>query len=77
MLVLSCVICYELLPAAATENLLDPAHVVVSHHNIMGNRYKDAVPLQISTVEPVTTTGGFKVEVSAHLDVPVALQRKQ
>ena len=23
------------------ENVLDPAHVVVSHHNIVGNRYND------------------------------------
>jgi phenylpropionate dioxygenase-like ring-hydroxylating dioxygenase large terminal subunit len=26
------------------ENVMDPAHVVVSHHNIVGNRYKDTVP---------------------------------
>jgi Pheophorbide a oxygenase len=27
------------------ENVLDPAHVPVSHHGIVGNRYNDSVPL--------------------------------
>ena len=50
--------------AAFFENVLDPAHVPVSHHNIIGSRYKDAVPLQITTVRAVTPEGGLKIEVS-------------
>lgn len=32
------------------ENTLDPAHVVVSHHNIVGNRYTDATSINLTRV---------------------------
>ena len=38
------------------ENVVDPAHVPVSHHNIVGSRYSDQ-SLKISTVKPLTETG--------------------
>lgn len=30
------------------ENVLDPAHVAVSHHGIIGNRYKDSIPIKLT-----------------------------
>lgn len=33
------------------ENVMDPAHVPVSHHGITGNRYKDAVPVIMDRVK--------------------------
>jgi phenylpropionate dioxygenase-like ring-hydroxylating dioxygenase large terminal subunit len=30
------------------ENVLDPAHVAVSHHGIVGNRYNDPSPLKVT-----------------------------
>lgn len=32
------------------ENVLDPAHVVVSHHGIVGNRYNDPAHLKVTKV---------------------------
>ena len=42
------------------ENVMDLAHVPVSHHGITGNRYTDAKELRLSLIRPVTTNGGFK-----------------
>eukprot|EP01041_Mallomonas_annulata_P003925 gene3925-7828_t len=46
------------------ENTLDPAHVVVSHHNIIGNRYKDAGPILHTRIPsrseiPLTANGEY------------------
>lgn len=38
------------------ENVVDPAHVGVSHHNIVGDRYKSQ-ELVLDTVTPVTKDG--------------------
>jgi len=42
------------------ENVLDPAHVPVSHHGITGNRYTDPKELKLLLERPVTTNGGFQ-----------------
>ena len=44
------------------ENVVDPAHVPASHHNVVGNRYTDTNPLFVNTVDPVTKDG-FKISV--------------
>ena len=36
---------------------MDPAHVPVSHHNIVGNRYTDPKPINFKTKEPMTKSG--------------------
>ncbi|KAG2439644.1 hypothetical protein HXX76_004994 [Chlamydomonas incerta] len=51
------------------ENVTDPAHVNVSHHNVAGNRY---APDQFFTVDPqreVSATGGFKYSVKSRAPV--------
>ncbi|KAG2432371.1 hypothetical protein HYH02_012944 [Chlamydomonas schloesseri] len=51
------------------ENVTDPAHVNVSHHNVAGNRY---APDQYFTVDPlreVTAAGGFKYQVKSRAPV--------
>ena len=49
------------------ENVVDPAHVPSSHHNVVGNRYTDTNPLFVKTVEPVTKDG-FKISVKQGVD---------
>ena len=44
------------------ENVVDPAHVPSSHHNVVGNRYGDTNPLFVDTVQQVTKNG-FKISV--------------
>jgi phenylpropionate dioxygenase-like ring-hydroxylating dioxygenase large terminal subunit len=44
------------------ENVVDPAHVPSSHHNVVGNRYADTNPLFVDTVSKVTRDG-FKISV--------------
>lgn len=39
------------------ENVVDPAHVPVSHHNVVGNRYTDPKPIIMKTAEPMTKHG--------------------
>ncbi|GLC46776.1 hypothetical protein PLESTB_001661000 [Pleodorina starrii] len=43
------------------ENVVDPAHVPVSHHNIAGNRYKDPKPFQLEITRPPSLEEGFKM----------------
>ena len=38
------------------ENVVDPAHVPVSHHNVVGSRYSDQ-SLRLTTVQPLTKSG--------------------
>jgi phenylpropionate dioxygenase-like ring-hydroxylating dioxygenase large terminal subunit len=38
------------------ENVVDPAHVAVSHHNIVGNRYQ-VRPFQLATSTPLSKNG--------------------
>jgi len=42
---------------AVVENVVDPAHVPVSHHNVVGNRYKDATAQTMTMVKPMTKEG--------------------
>ena len=44
------------------ENVVDPAHVPSSHHNVVGNRYADTNPLFVDTTKPVTKDG-FEISV--------------
>ncbi|MBD2504923.1 aromatic ring-hydroxylating dioxygenase subunit alpha [Anabaena azotica] len=44
------------------ENVADPAHVPVSHHNIMGSRYKDAGYFDMVSVRKLSTQEGFSFE---------------
>lgn len=55
---------YRELPYGADfflENVVDPAHVTVSHHNVVGNRYGDQT-MSMETVKSLTKDG-FSVEV--------------
>eukprot|EP00568_Trieres_chinensis_P006725 CAMPEP_0183295636 /NCGR_PEP_ID=MMETSP0160_2-20130417/3522_1 /TAXON_ID=2839 ORGANISM="Odontella Sinensis, Strain Grunow 1884" /NCGR_SAMPLE_ID=MMETSP0160_2 /ASSEMBLY_ACC=CAM_ASM_000250 /LENGTH=591 /DNA_ID=CAMNT_0025457151 /DNA_START=48 /DNA_END=1826 /DNA_ORIENTATION=+ len=45
------------------ENVVDPAHVPASHHNIVGSRYTGTTPLRITTERPVTSRG-FAIRTS-------------
>lgn len=45
------------------ENVSDPAHVPVSHHGIMGNRYTDAKYYDMSSMREVSTQDGFAFSV--------------
>lgn len=45
------------------ENVSDPAHVPVSHHGIIGNRYKDAKYYDMIGVREVSTQEGFSFEI--------------
>jgi len=54
------------------ENVADPAHVPVSHHGIMGSRYKDAKYYDLLRVREMSTQEGFSFEI-----VPVAPKLEQ
>jgi phenylpropionate dioxygenase-like ring-hydroxylating dioxygenase large terminal subunit len=57
---------YRELPYGADfflENLVDPSHVPVSHHNIVGNRYGD-LTTRVENFESLSKSG-FTIEVSA------------
>ncbi|GFR49784.1 hypothetical protein Agub_g11723 [Astrephomene gubernaculifera] len=43
------------------ENVVDPAHVPVSHHKVAGDRYNDVKPFDMELSRPVTLEGGFQV----------------
>ena len=45
------------------ENVVDPAHVPVSHHNVVGSRYGD-LGLTMRSLEPLTKDG-FKIGVKS------------
>jgi len=53
------------------ENVADPAHVPVSHHGIIGNRYKDAKYYDMIGIREMSTQEGFSFEI-APIDPPVA-----
>ena len=46
------------------ENIADPAHVPVSHHGIMGNRYRDANYYDMITAREVSTQEGFAFDIN-------------
>jgi phenylpropionate dioxygenase-like ring-hydroxylating dioxygenase large terminal subunit len=46
------------------ENVSDPAHVPVSHHGIMGNRYQDAKYYDMIQVRQMSTQEGFAYEIT-------------
>jgi len=46
------------------ENVSDPAHVPVSHHGIIGNRYKDAKYYDMIRVREISTQEGFSFEIA-------------
>ncbi|MDF5725071.1 MAG: Rieske 2Fe-2S domain-containing protein [Rhizonema sp. PD37] len=54
------------------ENVADPAHVPVSHHGIVGNRYQDAKYYDMIRVREMSTQEGFSFEIT-----PVAPNLKQ
>jgi len=57
----------------AFENVTDPAHVSVAHHNIISNRYEDPCPLKIDFVRKPTNKGGFKYTIeTVGKDTPVS-----
>lgn len=41
---------------------MDPAHVVVSHHGIVGNRYNDPSPFEVEMVDKLSTQNGFTMK---------------
>ncbi|MUG93425.1 Rieske 2Fe-2S domain-containing protein [Scytonema sp. UIC 10036] len=46
------------------ENVADPAHVPVSHHGLVGSRYKDAKYYNMNLVRNVSTQEGFSFEIT-------------
>lgn len=48
----------------AMENVTDPGHVDVAHHNIVSNRYEDPTPIKIDFVRKATNKGGFKFTIN-------------
>ncbi|MGD1805489.1 Rieske 2Fe-2S domain-containing protein [Dapis sp. BLCC M126] len=46
------------------ENVIDPAHVSISHHGIVGSRYKDANYCNLSNIRPMSTQEGFSFAVT-------------
>lgn len=49
----------------AMENVTDPSHAVVAHHNIIGNRYTDPCPLEINWVRKPSNKEGFKFTITS------------
>jgi phenylpropionate dioxygenase-like ring-hydroxylating dioxygenase large terminal subunit len=46
------------------ENVADPAHVPVSHHGLVGNRYKDANYYDMLCIKEMSTQEGFSFEIT-------------
>jgi phenylpropionate dioxygenase-like ring-hydroxylating dioxygenase large terminal subunit len=46
------------------ENVADPAHAPVSHHGIIGNRYRDAKYYDMIRVREMSTQEGFSFEIT-------------
>ncbi|KAJ9520049.1 hypothetical protein QJQ45_029981 [Haematococcus lacustris] len=44
------------------ENVVDPSHVVVSHHNIVGNRYTDPSFIDLQQQKPLNREEGFQFQ---------------
>jgi phenylpropionate dioxygenase-like ring-hydroxylating dioxygenase large terminal subunit len=53
------------------ENVADPAHVPVSHHGIVGDRYRDAKYYDMPRLREISTQAGFSFGVSQGESVPV------
>ena len=49
--------------AAFFENAIDPAHAVVSHHAVVGDRYDDPAHFECVTQRNMTREEGFRCEV--------------
>mmetsp|Transcript_48579 Transcript_48579/g.128363 ORF Transcript_48579/g.128363 Transcript_48579/m.128363 type:complete len:553 (+) Transcript_48579:100-1758(+) len=49
----------------AMENVTDPAHVTVAHHNVISNRYTSPGPIEIDVVRKPTNKEGFKFKTIA------------
>ena len=47
------------------ENVMDPAHAPVSHHNLIGNRYKDAKYYDMIPLRKISTQEGFSFEITS------------
>lgn len=45
------------------ENVIDPAHVPVAHHGILGNRYQDAQYFDMIRLRDMSTEEGFSFKV--------------
>ena len=45
------------------ENAIDPAHAVVSHHNLVGDRYDDPAGFQCVVERPMTAEAGFRCAI--------------
>jgi phenylpropionate dioxygenase-like ring-hydroxylating dioxygenase large terminal subunit len=48
----------------AFENVTDPAHVTVAHHNIVSNRYTSPGPITIDFTRKPTNKDGFKFKIT-------------
>jgi len=59
-----------------TENVLDPAHVAVSHHGLVGSRY-DGQPISYEQTRALTTEGGFALGIKVGSEEKVAEQDKK
>lgn len=55
----------------AFENVTDPAHVAVAHHNVVSNRYKDPCPIGIKWERKASNTEGFKYQTFPIRSTPV------
>jgi phenylpropionate dioxygenase-like ring-hydroxylating dioxygenase large terminal subunit len=53
------------------ENVADPAHVPVSHHGIVGDRYRDAQYYNMLRLREISTQEGFSFGVSQGEEVPM------
>lgn len=49
----------------AMENVTDPGHVAVAHHNVVANRYTDPSPLKIDWVRKPTNQEGFCIKITS------------
>lgn len=47
------------------ENVMDPAHAPVSHHNFIGNRYTDAKYYDMIPLRKLSTQEGFSFEITS------------
>ncbi len=53
------------------ENVADPAHVPVSHHGIVGDRYRDPKYYDMPRLREISTQEGFSFGVTQGEEVPV------
>ena len=45
------------------ENILDPSHAYITHHNILGNRYNSPIYYNLINTEKMTKNKGFKQKI--------------